>query len=60
MSQEQEEAWSDVFDETDLEAEQSIPEAHKQLMLCDIQRTVGRLVSKSEQLLHFCAGKKKG
>ena len=59
VSQGQEEAWSDALDETDLEAVQSIPEAHEQVnqvMLCDIQRIVGRVVSKSEQLL----GKKKG
>ena len=58
VSQEQEEAWSDALDETDLEAVRSIPKSREQVnkvMLCDIQRIVGRLVSKSEQLL----GKKK-
>ena len=54
VSQEQEEAWDDALDETDFEDIRSTPQAQQKvdpMMLCDIQRVIGQLVSKSEQLL---------
>ena len=54
VSQEQEEAWDDALDETDFEDIRSTPQAQQKvdpMMLCDIQRVIVRLVSKSEQLL---------
>ena len=54
ISQEQEDAWNDALDEADFDAIRSSPQAPVQAdprMLCDIQRVIGRLVSKSEQLL---------
>ena len=54
VSQEQEDAWNDTLDETDFDVIRSSPQVQVQAdprMLCDIQRVIGRLVSKSEQLL---------
>ena len=54
VSQEQEEAWNDTLDETDFEGIRSTPRAQQKvdpMMLCDIQRIIGWLISKSEQLL---------
>ena len=52
--QEQEQAWRDATDDSDLEAVQSIDEINSSVderMMCDINRLVGRLVSKADLLL---------
>lgn len=52
--QEQEQAWRDATDDSDLDAVHSIDEVNSNVderMLCDIQRLVGRLVAKADLLL---------
>ena len=54
---EQVQAWTDTMDDTDIEAVRSVEESHSEVdprMLCDIQRLVGRLVAKADQLLGTC------
>ena len=45
------------MDDTDIEAVRSVEESNSEVdprMLCDIQRLVGRLVAKADQLLGTC------
>ena len=54
IMQEQEQAWRDATDDSDLDAVHSIDEVNSNVderMLCDIQRLVGRLVAKADLLL---------
>lgn len=54
IAHEQEQAWRDAVDDTDLEAIRFVPASDCRVderMICDVQALVGRLVAKAEQLL---------